>query len=138
MSVKLSDQPLICSGGDGFEKPLQTPALQFVDGPTCGFIVGEHLFDGKSVLQQELPALHRRPGCNSVGPRRPGRRTSPSRHDGGSLGQFVEHLVCSPNSKGLRTLLKLIPTPCKTEEKSTQTQGAQSKNGFVPFDLNKK
>jgi hypothetical protein len=72
MSVKLSDQPLVCSGGDGFEKPFQTSTLQFLDGPTCRFIVGEHLFDSKSVLQQELPALHRWLGYTSMGPRRPG------------------------------------------------------------------
>jgi hypothetical protein len=67
MSVKLSDQPLVCSGGDGFEKPLQTPALQFFYRSTGGFVVGEHLFDGKSALQQELPALHRRPSYSGMG-----------------------------------------------------------------------
>jgi hypothetical protein len=50
MSVKLSDQPLVCSGGDGFEKPLQTSALQFLYRPTCGFVVGELLFDCKGDL----------------------------------------------------------------------------------------
>jgi hypothetical protein len=100
MSVKFSDQSLVCSGGDGFEKPLQILALQFLYRPTCGFVVGELLFDGKGVLQQELSTLHRRPGYNSMGPRRLGRRTSPSRHAGGSLGQSVKHLVCNPKSKG--------------------------------------
>jgi hypothetical protein len=63
MSLKFSDQPLVCSGGDEFEKPLQTPMLQFFYRPTCGFVVGELLFDGKGVLQQEL---HRQPGYNSM------------------------------------------------------------------------
>jgi hypothetical protein len=68
MSVKFSDQLLVCRGGDGFEKPLQTPALQFLYRPTCGFVVGELLFHGKGVLQQELQALHGWPGYNSMGP----------------------------------------------------------------------
>jgi hypothetical protein len=67
MSVKLSDQPLVRSGGNGFEKLLQTPALQFLYCLTCGFVVGELLFDGKGALQQELSALHRRPGYNGMG-----------------------------------------------------------------------
>jgi hypothetical protein len=67
MSVKFSDQPLVCCGGDRFEKPLQTLALQFLYHPTCGFVVGELLFDGKCVLQQELPALHGWPSYSGMG-----------------------------------------------------------------------
>jgi hypothetical protein len=33
MSVKFFDQTLVCSGGDMFEKPLQTPTLQFFYHP---------------------------------------------------------------------------------------------------------
>jgi hypothetical protein len=51
MLVKFSDQALVCSGGDGLEKPLQTSALQFFDRPTCSIVIGELLFDGKGVLQ---------------------------------------------------------------------------------------
>jgi hypothetical protein len=51
MLVKFSDQALVSSGGDELEKPLQTPALRFFDRPTCSFVVGELLFDGKGVLQ---------------------------------------------------------------------------------------
>jgi hypothetical protein len=68
MLIKCSDQTLVCSGGNGFEKPLQTPALQFFDRPTCSFIIGELLFDGKGVLQNELPTLNRWPGNNGMGP----------------------------------------------------------------------
>jgi hypothetical protein len=67
MSVKLSDQLLVCSGGDGFEKPLQTPALQFLYCLTCGFVVEELLFDCKGVLQQELSAFHGRPSYSGMG-----------------------------------------------------------------------
>jgi hypothetical protein len=69
MLVKFFDQALVSSGGDGLEKPLQTPALQFFNRPTCSFVVGELLFDGKGVLQQELTALNGRPGNNGMGPR---------------------------------------------------------------------
>jgi hypothetical protein len=51
MFVKLSDQALICSGGNGLKKPLQIPVLQLLNSPTCSFIIGELLFDGKCVLQ---------------------------------------------------------------------------------------
>jgi hypothetical protein len=51
MLIKLSDQALVCSGGDGLEKPLQTPVLQLLNRSTCSFIIGELLFDGKGVLQ---------------------------------------------------------------------------------------
>jgi hypothetical protein len=105
--IKFSDQALVCSGGDGLEQPLQTPTLQFLNCPTCSFIVGELLFDGKGVLQQELTALNGWPSYSGMGPCRPGRRTSPSRHAGGFLGQVVEHLVCNPKSKGFRTPLKI-------------------------------
>jgi hypothetical protein len=50
MLVKLSDEVLVCNGGDGFEKPLQTPVLQLLNCPTCSFIIGELLFDGEGVL----------------------------------------------------------------------------------------
>jgi hypothetical protein len=51
MLVELSDQALVCSGGDGLEQPLQTPVLQLLNHPTSRFIIGELLFDGKDVLQ---------------------------------------------------------------------------------------
>jgi hypothetical protein len=69
MLVKLFDQALVCSGGDGFEKPFQIPVFQFFDRPTCSFIVGELLFDGEGVLQKELTALNGWPGNNGMGPR---------------------------------------------------------------------
>jgi hypothetical protein len=56
----------------------------------------------------------------------------PPRHAVGSLGNFVEHLVGSPNSKGWRTQLKLSPTPCKNTPNTQKTNGTQSKNGVVP------
>jgi hypothetical protein len=71
MLVKSSDQVLICSGGDGLEKPLQAPVLQLLDRPTCSFIIGELLFDGKGVLQNELSALNGHPGYHGSGPRGP-------------------------------------------------------------------
>jgi hypothetical protein len=67
MFVELSDQSLVCSGGDGLEKPLQTLALQFLYCPTCSFVVGELLFDGKHVLQQKLTALNGQPSYSSMG-----------------------------------------------------------------------
>jgi hypothetical protein len=67
MLVEFSDQALVCSGGNGFEKPLQTPALQFLYCPTCSFILGELLFDGKGVLQQELTVLNGWPSYNGMG-----------------------------------------------------------------------
>jgi hypothetical protein len=51
MFVKFSDQALVCSGGDGLEKPFQTPTLQFFNRSICSIIIGELLFDGKGVLQ---------------------------------------------------------------------------------------
>jgi hypothetical protein len=51
MHIKLSDQALICDGGDGLERPLQTSVLQLLNCPTCSFIIGELLFDGKGILQ---------------------------------------------------------------------------------------
>jgi hypothetical protein len=48
------------------------------------------------------------------------------------LGQFVEHLVCSPNSKGLTTLLKNAQPPAKIEHNQPKNNWAQSKSGFVP------
>jgi hypothetical protein len=32
------------------------------------------------------------------------------------LGLFVEHLVGTPNSKGLKTLSQIKPTPCKQKK----------------------
>jgi hypothetical protein len=69
MLVKFFDQALVSSGGDGLEKPFQTSALQFFDRPTCSFVVGELLFDGKGILQQEFTTLNGRPGNNGMGPR---------------------------------------------------------------------
>jgi hypothetical protein len=43
-----------------------------------------------------------------------------------------------PENKGLENPSKINPNPLQKQEKPTQNQGAQSKNGFVPFDLNKK
>jgi hypothetical protein len=51
MLIELSDQALICSGGDRLEQPLQTPVLQLLNRPTSSFIIGELFFDGKGVLQ---------------------------------------------------------------------------------------
>jgi hypothetical protein len=90
MLIKCFDQTHICGGGDGLKQPLQTLVLQFLDHPTCSIIIGELLFDGKSVLQNELPTLKRRPGYHGSGPRGSRSRTLPSRHVGGSLGLFVE------------------------------------------------
>jgi hypothetical protein len=45
MHIKLFDQALICSGGDGLKKPLQTLVLQLLNYPTCSFIIGELLFE---------------------------------------------------------------------------------------------
>jgi hypothetical protein len=67
MLVKFSNQMLVCSGGDGFEKPLQTPAFQFFDRPTYSFIVGELHFDGKGVLQKKLMALYGWPSYIGMG-----------------------------------------------------------------------
>jgi hypothetical protein len=67
MLVKLSDQALVCSGGDGHEKPLQTLVLQLLNHPTCSFIFGELLFYDKGVLQNELSTLNGRPGNNGMG-----------------------------------------------------------------------
>jgi hypothetical protein len=49
--IKLSDQALVCSGGDGLEQPLQTLILQLLNRPTSCRIIGELLFDGKGVIQ---------------------------------------------------------------------------------------
>jgi hypothetical protein len=40
--------------------------------------------------------------------------------------------VCAPKIKGLRTLLKLSPTPCKNEAQPTPNNWAQFKSGIVP------
>jgi hypothetical protein len=50
------------------EKPLQSPVLQLLNRPTCSFIIGELLFDGKGVLQNVLTALNGRPGYDGSGP----------------------------------------------------------------------
>jgi hypothetical protein len=68
MLVKSSDQAFVCSGGDGLEKPLQTPVLQLLNRLTCSFIIGELLFNGKGVLQNELTALNGRSGYDGSGP----------------------------------------------------------------------
>jgi hypothetical protein len=47
-------------------------------------------------------------------------------------GQFVEHLVCSPNSKGLTTPFKNAQPPAKIAQNQHKTNWAQSKSGFVP------
>jgi hypothetical protein len=134
MLVKSMDQMFVYGGGDGLERPLQTLALQFLDHPTCSIIIGELLFDGKSVLQNELLTLKRRPGYHGSGLRGPRSRTLPSRHAGGSLGLFVEHLVCTLKTKGLKTPSQINPTPCKKRLSKHKQQKAQSVDGFVPFD----
>jgi hypothetical protein len=49
------------------------------------------------------------------------------------LGQSVEHLVCSPNSKGLTNLLKNAKPPAKKIDRNQHKNNwAQSKSGFVP------
>jgi hypothetical protein len=68
MLIKGLNQTLVCSGGDGLEQPLQTPALQFLVRPTCSIILGEFIFDGERSLQDELSALNRWSGNNGVGP----------------------------------------------------------------------
>jgi hypothetical protein len=113
MLVKSTDQTFVCGGGDGLEQPLQTPVLLFLDHPTCSIIIGELLFDGKSVLQNELPTLKRRLGFHGPGPRGPRSRPLPSRHAGKWLGLFVKHLVGTLNSKGFGTPLQINPTHCK-------------------------
>jgi hypothetical protein len=40
--------------------------------------------------------------------------------------------VCSPKIKGLRTLLKLSPNPCKNEAQPTPNNWALFKSGIVP------
>jgi hypothetical protein len=46
------------------------------------------------------------------------------RHFGRWLGLFVEHLVCNPKPKGLRTLFKSAQPPAKKHKKPTkQSQG---------------
>jgi hypothetical protein len=62
----------------------------------------------------------------------------PSRGARGSLGHFVEHLVCNPKIKGLKILLKIKPTPCKKCKNQHKIQGAQSVSGFVPLNEQKK
>jgi hypothetical protein len=39
------------------------------------------------------------------------------------LGQFVEHLVCIPKIKGLRTLLKNAQPPAKTNKNQHRIKG---------------
>jgi hypothetical protein len=46
--------------------------------------------------------------------------------------------VCTAKIKGWKTLLKLNPTPLQIKKNQHIIKGAQSKRGFVPFDLNKK
>jgi hypothetical protein len=48
------------------------------------------------------------------------------------LGNFLEHLVGAQNPKGLKTLFKTIQPPAKTNPNNQQSNGSQSKNGFVP------
>jgi hypothetical protein len=60
-----------------------------------------------------------KPGYHGLGPRGLRSRTLPSRHAGGSLGLFVEQLMCTPKTKGLRTLFKINPTPCKKKKTNT-------------------
>jgi hypothetical protein len=67
MLIKSSDQALVYSRGDGLEKSLQTPVLQLLNRLTCSFIIGELLFDGKGVLQNELMALNGRLGYDGSG-----------------------------------------------------------------------
>jgi hypothetical protein len=55
-----------------------------------------------------------------------------SRHCGGWLGLFIEHLVGAQEIKGLETPFKLAQPPAKTAQNPTQNNGAQSKSGFVP------
>jgi hypothetical protein len=117
MLIKSSDQALVSSGGDGLEKPLQAPILQLLNRPTCSFIIGELLFDdGKGVLQNELSALNRQPGYHASGPRGPRSRPLASSHFGRWLWLFVEHLVGTTNSKGLKTLPQIKPIPCKQKK----------------------
>jgi hypothetical protein len=132
MLIKSSDHTLICGGGDGLKQPLQTPALQFLDCPTCSIIIGELLFDGKNVLQNELLTLKRRPGYHGSGPRGLRSRTLPSRHAGGSLGLFVEQLVCTSKTKGLKTPSQINSTPYKNTQNQPNKQVAQSVSGVVP------
>jgi hypothetical protein len=49
------------------------------------------------------------------------------------LGNFVEHLVGSPNSKGWRTQLKLSPTPAKTRKTNTESKGHNPRVDLCPL-----
>jgi hypothetical protein len=53
------------------------------------------------------------------------------------LGLFVEHLVGAQKIKGLKTPFKSTQPPAKTAQNQLQTNGSQSKSGFVP-KINKK
>jgi hypothetical protein len=48
------------------------------------------------------------------------------------LGRFVEHLVCNPKPKGLRTLFKSNLIPCKKTQKQTNNQGHNPQMELYP------
>jgi hypothetical protein len=50
------------------------------------------------------------------------------------LGNFIKHVVGVSTNKGLKTLLKTNPTPCKSEREPTQNEKDTILNGFVPLN----
>jgi hypothetical protein len=50
------------------------------------------------------------------------------------LGNFIKHVVGASTNKGLKTLLKTNPTPCKSERDPTQNEKDTILNGFVPLN----
>jgi hypothetical protein len=72
------------------------------------------------------------PGDHALGPSGLRRGPLASRHCGGWLGLFVEHLVGAQKIKGLGTPFKSAQPPAKIAQNQLQTNGSQSKSGFVP------
>jgi hypothetical protein len=49
------------------------------------------------------------------------------------LGQSVEHLVCSPNSKGLTTLLKINSNPLQSKKYQHKIKGHNPRVDLCPL-----